>query len=132
MEQQLDWNTRITRAEQKGEFDTDDKTLAGNWKSCKASETLPLRDDFGDILDNPDEKITSRDIYNKYGSMIEDLGYMFAHAVKTDDIVTAKEMAKELDNSSELYIRLHNKTKPYTEAHSRELLKQMFSRRDDV
>ena len=79
MEQQLDWNTRITRAEQKGVFNTDDKTLAGDWKLCKAAEVLPLRDDFGDILDHPDKEITSRDIYNKYGSMIEDIGYMFAH-----------------------------------------------------
>ena len=132
MEQQLDWNTRIIRAEQKGVFNTDDKMLAGDWKLCKVADVLPLMDDFGDILDHPDKEITSRDIYNKYGSMIEDLGYMFAHAVKTDDIITAKEMAKELDNSSEIYIRLHNKTEPYTEEHSRKLLKQMFSRRDDV
>lgn len=132
MNQQFDWNTRITRAEQKGKFNPDDKTLAGDWKLCKASETLPLKDDFGDILDNPNKEITSSDIYNKYGPVIEDLGYMFAHAVKTDNIITAKEMAKELDISSEMHIRLHKKKEPHMEEHSRKLLKQMFSRRDDV
>ena len=128
MNQQLDWNTQITRAEQKGKFNPDDKTLSGDWKLCKASETLPLKDDFGDILNNPNKEIASSDIYNKYSPVIEDLGYMFAQAMKTDDSITAKD----LDNSSELYIRLHKKKEPYTEEHSLKLPKQMFSRWYDV
>ena len=105
-----DWNSRIAAAEKRGAFTTDDKLMASNYRTCKAADVLPIKKDFA-----VHTRITSSEIYDKYGAIIEDLSWNFYRAVNTDNVKFARELAAEIDGAY-IYVRIHQTKVPPSKA----------------
>ena len=106
----MDWNARIAAAEKRGAFTANDKLMASEYRTCKAAEVLPLKEDFP-----PHAKITSGKIDDKYGAVVEYLACKFYSAVDTDNVTFARELAAEIDGAY-IYVRIHQTKVPPSKA----------------
>ena len=116
----MDWNARIAAAEKRGAFTVDDKVMASNYRTCKAADVVPIKKDFA-----VHTRITSSEIYDKYGSIVEDLSWNFYRAVNTDNVKFARELAAEIDGAY-IYVRIHQRKVPRSKAELEALLNRFM------